>query len=473
VITDLKPYPTYKESGIEWLGEVPEGWGVRRLKYATEPLVNGIWGSDPEGMNDISCVRVADFDRDRLITKTPIPTLRAATVAERRRRLLRRGDLLLEKSGGGDLQPVGVVVEYASDIPAISSNFVARLRPRPGFVGRYLTYLHFTLYSRRVNVRSVKQTTGIQNLDGDAYLAERVPLAPTNEQMAIARFLDYINSRIQRFIATQEQMINLAEEDKTATVYRVATRGVDPSVSFGPSGVHWIGDMPGHWRVRELRHLGRIQGGLTPSMERPDYWGGSIPWVSPKDMKQPYIDGSIDSVTPAALSGAGLRLIPPGSVLMVVRGMILARRVPVAVTSTEVTINQDMKAIAPSSDIDGAFLANVLNAAQIPLMEMIDEAGHGTRRLPTERWRRLSLPIPPLNEQRAIAAEVDRATSLVEGVRQSGLRHIALLREFRARLISDVVTGKLDVREAAAKLPDDPDADDPALDERLEEVAAG
>ena len=220
MITDLGPYPAYEDSGVEWLGEVPKGWKVRRLKHASEPLVNGIWGGDPDGINDIACVRVADFDRERLVVRTPVPTMRAITPAERDRRLLRRGDLLLEKSGGGEQQPVGVVVEYACDTPAISSNFVARLRPRSGFVGKYLLYLHCTLYARRINVRSIKQTTGIQNLDGDGYLGERVPLATTSEQVAIARFLDHVDSRVQRLTVRKERISGVQRQSSLLGEYR-------------------------------------------------------------------------------------------------------------------------------------------------------------------------------------------------------------------------------------------------------------
>lgn len=233
MITELKPYPVYKDSGVDWLGEVPEDWEVRRLKHASEPLVNGLWGGDPDGENDIPCVRVADFDRERLVVRTPVPTTRAVTPAERGRRILRQGDLLLEKSGGGEQQPVGVVVEYACDDAAISSNFVARLRPRSDFVPRYLVYLHCTLYAKRINVRSIKQTTGIQNLDGGGYLGERVAFSSTSEQVAIARFLDHMDLRIQRLtqrierISGGNRQSSLLGEYRTRLIADVVTGKLD------------------------------------------------------------------------------------------------------------------------------------------------------------------------------------------------------------------------------------------------------
>ena len=110
MIADLKPYPAKKDSGVEWLGAVPQHWEVHRLGTSVHGCINGIWGNDPNGREDLPCVRVADFDRARLRVRLAKPTLRAVAPGERKRRLLKKSDLLLEKSGGGDLQPVGVVM---------------------------------------------------------------------------------------------------------------------------------------------------------------------------------------------------------------------------------------------------------------------------------------------------------------------------------------------------------------------------
>ncbi len=175
MIADLKPYPSMKDSGVQWLGAVPEHWDVRRLGTSVHGCINGIWGNDPNGREDLPCVRVAPyFDRVRLRVKLENPTLRAIAPNERNRRLLKQGDLLLEKSGGGNLQPVGVVILYDHDVEAVCSNFVALMLVSAHCDSSYLTYLHSHLYAIRLNVRSIKQTTGIQNLDSSSYLGEPV-----------------------------------------------------------------------------------------------------------------------------------------------------------------------------------------------------------------------------------------------------------------------------------------------------------
>ena len=222
-----QPYPTYKDSGVEWLGKVPEHWRVQRLKTTSDGCISGIWGRNPEGENDLVCVRVADFDRVRLCVRLESPTLRTIELAERRGRLLQKGDLLLEKSGGGERQPVGAVVLYQHDIVAVCSNFVARMPVSPMFCPRYLVYLHSHLYTQRVNTRSIKQTTGIQNLDCLLYFNERIVVPFPPEQTAIATYLDKITADIDSAIQCTKRQIQLLREYRTRLIADVVTGKLD------------------------------------------------------------------------------------------------------------------------------------------------------------------------------------------------------------------------------------------------------
>lgn len=452
----LQPYPAYKASGAEWLGEVPEGWDVRRMKTLLRERVER---GRPEEQLLAATQSEGVIPKDSYGQRTVTATGDLALL-----KLVERDDFVisLRSFQGG--------IEYSRARGIISPAYtILRSRQRD-----HHGYLALLFKSRRF-IESLKLcVTGIrqgQNIDYERLARSLLPVPPAADREAISRYVGHVDARIRTLLAARERLVELLAEEEREILHRAVTRGLDPGVPSAPSGVDWIGEMPAHWRVKELRRLGRVLGGLTPSMDRLDYWGGGIPWVSPKDMKRAEIDSSIDSVTPAALAETGLRLIPAGAVLMVVRGMILARHVPIARTSTDVSINQDMKAIVPGGEIDGAFLARALGAAQLPLMRMTDEAAHGTRRLPTERWRHLRLPLPPLAEQRAIVAEVDRRKALREDAQQRAQRQIRLLHEYRARLISDVVTGKLDVRAAAAELPGEAATADPALEESLEAAA--
>ena len=227
VTMGLDPNAPMKESGVEWLGKVPANWEVRRLKNSVADYVGGVWGSEPNGVDDLPCVRVADFDRHRLRVCMHNPTLRAIVPDDRRRRVLNPSDLLLEKSGGGDLQPVGAVMLYDHGTPAVCSNFIARLRIAVGFDPAFLTFLHSALYAIRLNARSIKQTTGIQNLDTSAYLRELVCFPPLAEQRAIVAFLNHETAKLDSLIAKVKKAIELLKESRTALISAAVTGRID------------------------------------------------------------------------------------------------------------------------------------------------------------------------------------------------------------------------------------------------------
>ena len=227
VTRGLDPNVRLKPSGVEWLGDVPEHWEVRRLRESNVHVIGGVWGDEPTGEDDIVCVRVADFDRLILRARTDNPTMRQVTNAHFARRRLISGDLLLEKSGGGDNQPVGVVTLFEGDMPAVCSNFIARVCIAEGFSSEFLLALHSTLYSMRVNVRSIKQTTGIQNLDVAAYFNEEVAFPLLAEQSAIVEYLDSATADIDADIARARRQIELLQEYRTRLIADVVTGKLD------------------------------------------------------------------------------------------------------------------------------------------------------------------------------------------------------------------------------------------------------
>jgi type I restriction enzyme S subunit len=223
----LPPYPKYRPSGVEWLGEVPEHWEVDRLKWTTTGIINGTWGEEPNGVDDLICVRVADFDRERLLVVDDPPTVRAVDASQREGRLLQKGDLLIEKSGGGEKQLVGCVVYFAHDFAAVCSNFVARMPTSRDHSARFWSYAHAALYAGRLNYPAIKQTTGIQNLDSAAYLDTRVGLPPESEQRAIADFLDRETAKIDGLIEKIETAIERLQEYRTALITAAVTGKID------------------------------------------------------------------------------------------------------------------------------------------------------------------------------------------------------------------------------------------------------
>jgi type I restriction enzyme S subunit len=225
------------------------------------------------------------------------PTIRNVSTRERGGRLLTSGNLLLEKSGGGEGQPVGCVALYDCDACAVCSNFVARMELRAGMVPSFWRYVHAAAYFVRLTTRSVNQTSGIQNLDQDRYFNERVAFPSVEEQSAIASFLDRETDKIDALIAEQERLVALLKEKRQALISHAVTKGLDPNAPMKGSGVEWLGQVPAHWDIAVLSYVSTIETGATPDRGRPHYWNGTIPWLKTGEINWEPIRESEEFIT--------------------------------------------------------------------------------------------------------------------------------------------------------------------------------
>jgi type I restriction enzyme S subunit len=443
----LLRYAQYKDSGVAWLGEVPASWRVDRLKASITSCKNGIWGADPTGdADDIECVRVADFDRARLTVDGDVPTLRSVTEKERADRLVVAGNLLLEKSGGGEKQPVGQVVLYSRPTPAVCSNFVAKVTLANGMVPRYWMYQHAAAYSRGVNIGSIKQTSGIQNLDQSQYFNERGVFPSEEEQSAIAAFLDRETGKIDALIAEQEKLLTLLAEKRQATISHAVTRGLNPNAPMKDSGVPWLGEVPAHWGVSALSYLASLSTGSTPDRGEPSYWGGSIPWLKTGEINWTPVCEAEEFITEAGLASCAVKIAQPGTLLMAMYGQGVTRG-RVALLTIVATYNQACAAIQFGSRVAPAFGRYFFMAAY----DHVRDAGNETSQMNLSAGliAKIRLPVPPANEQVAIVRHLDSETMKLDALSGEAERGIALLRERRSALIAAAVTGKIDVRHAA------------------------
>lgn len=228
VTKGLDPNVKMKDSGVEWIGQVPEHWEVKCLKRLTAQCQNGVWGEDPLGDgSDTLCIRVADFDRDSGAVVSNPSTYRHISEEHQISRLVSKGDILLEKSGGGEHTLVGANVRYLGEERAVCSNFVAVVKTSEDANSAWLNYLMASMYWLKINIRSIKQSTGIQNLDSEQYFDEKIAAPPLDEQSIIAATLDRETARIDTLVEKTKQSITLLKERRAAFITAAVTGQID------------------------------------------------------------------------------------------------------------------------------------------------------------------------------------------------------------------------------------------------------
>jgi len=465
MIADLKPYPEYKDSGLPWLGEVPGHWQILRLKSAAKILM----GQSPSSQDCSDKPIGAPFLQGcaEFGVRTPKPRQFCSSAPK----IAPSGAILLSvRAPVGRLnlsdQEYGIGRGLCAVVPqqAILSVPYARYSIEAGVDG--------------LMVFSTGSTYGAVSV-GDVGV-QPFPLPPLEEQAGIVRFLDWANGRLERAIRAKRKVIALLNEQKQAIIHRAVTRGLDPTVPLKDSGIPWLGQIPAHWEVRRLGRLARVFNGTTPSRAVPSYWSnGSIPWLSSGKVNDHVINTPSELITARALAECSLSIVPSGALLMGLIGQGRTRGM-CALLAIDACISQNLAAVVPGPVLSNQFLYFALVACY----DDIREFGRGGNQaaLNCEIVGRLPIPVPPLEEQTSIGQSLSSEISQLLPVENTIKREIELLREYRTRLVADVVTGKLDVREAATRLPDEltPDSieddalspDDLPEDAELQEMEA-
>jgi type I restriction enzyme, S subunit len=414
MIHNLKPYPAYKDSGVLWLGEVPDHWKLQRMKTILKERSQKGFPDEPllAATQTKGVVRKEEYENRTVLAQKDLHLLK----------LVRINDFVisLRSFQGG--------IEYAREQGIISPAYTI-LYPVDAQNHGFLSLL---LKSKPYIENLTLFVTGIrqgQNIDYVKLGRSELPLPPLPEQPAIVRYLDYMDRRIRRYIRTKQKLIKLLEEQKQAIIHQAVTRGLDPNVKLKPSGVKWLGDVPEHWEVRQLGRFITLQRGFDITKEQ--QIKGVIPVVS---------SGGVSSYHNQSTSaGPGVIIGRKGSVGTVhfVEGAYWAHDTTLWVKQFNgnqpkfvyyVLLNLDLKRFDTGS-------ANPTVNRNIVHPEIV--------------------AFPPIYEQSSISSSLDQKLEQNKKLIDHYLREISLLREYRTRLIADVVTGKLDVREAAANLPDE------------------
>jgi len=448
MIRDLPPYPAYKDSGVPWLGQVPAHWEVMPVKRALRPQ---------------SCGTAAIKNT---AAATPLDGYAPAFSASGQDVWLPRashcGSALVLSAVGARC---GKTFRADGEWGVVANTHI--LWPRTGQNRDFWWYV--------TNNEAWWDKAGAAQpfVRVSATLERSWVIPPLPEQTAIVRFLDYVERRIRRFIRAKQKLIKLLEEYRQALIHQAVTGKIDvrtgkPYPAYKDSGVPWLGHVPQHWEVVKLKFISkRMQNGSTPPTDVGEYYADQgIPWYGPSSLLEEILIGlPVRFVTERAILDNKVRVIQPPALVISVIGNVgkSALMLEQGATNQQLTCCElDQKICNP------VFVVNQFRMAEHYLVASASSTTIAI--LDSEVLRNMPLAIPPLPEQTAIVEYLDAQTAKLDAAIAAARREIELLREYRERLIADVVTGKVDVRQVAAQLPEEP-AEEEAGTEEEEPVA--
>ena len=436
MIAGLQPYPEYKESGLPWLGRMPRHWDLKRGKS----IFQRIDKRSADGKEELLTVSSA---RGVVPRRTATVTMFKAE-SYRGYKLCWPGDLVINSLwawGGG----LGVSQHHG----IISSAYgVYRVRDgvpvSPAFIHEVV---RSTPFNWELHVRSKGIWISRLQLTDESFLDAPFHMPPPEEQAAMVRFLDYANGRLERAIRAKRKVIALLHEQKQAIIHRAVTRGLDPTVPLKPSGIPWLGDIPQHWEQHALWTLSKLRSERNP---------GNLPLLSV------FLDRGViryeeggGQVHAPSLDLSNYQVAHVGDFVL---NNQQAWRGSVGVSRHHGIISPAYIVLQLSKRLDSTY-ANYLMRCPAMVDQFVAASkgvGDIQRQVFWPFLRTVQVPLPTIEEQQRIASHLESETvGLNRGIARLE-REIELLREYRTRLVADVVTGKLDVRPAARHLPAEP-----------------
>ena len=451
---DLKPYSHYKDSGLPWLGEIPEHWQLvpGRACFQEKKVSNS--GLKESTVLSLSYGRIVVKPTDKLHGLVP--------ASFETHQIIEPGDIIVRPT---DLQNDKISLRFglSQNRGIITSAYIC-LQTK-SILSREYGYLLLHAYDLKKIFYGLG--SGLrQNLDWKDFKYLPCPLPPLDEQNAIVRYLDYTDRRIKRYIRAKQKLIKLLNEQKQAIIHQAVTRGLDPDVPLKPSGVEWLGDIPEHWELQRIKQISRILRGKFSHRPRndPSLYDGPYPFIQTGDVAQASKKVTSYKQTLNDLGLAVSKMFPTGTLLMT----IAANIGDVAILDFEACFPDSIVGFIPDDNVHRDFLYYIFSAMK---PELLREAPVNTQgNLNVERIGAQKIVLPPLMEQRDIVCFIEKEIDKFNHAIEHSNNEISLLKEYRTRLIADVVTGKLDVRAAAGQLLEELEEPEP-LDENGEDLA--
>ncbi len=442
-------YPSYRDSGVEWLGEVPEGWAVRCLKTVATARPSNVDKKTEEGQRAVRLCNYMDVYKNEFIT-ADIEFMRATASGVQVREFgVRPGDVIATKDSetADDIAVPALVLADESDL--VCGYHLTLIRPDDRIA--LGPYLFRAMQSVGVADQFHLRANGVTRfgLPVGAFTEAVFPLPPLSEQRAITAFLDRETAKIDTLVAKKERLLELLDEKRTALISRAVTKGLDPDVPMKNTGVEWLGEVPIHWEVPPVYSrwdvtLGKMLDAkrITGSALAPYLRNVDVQWDFVNTEGLPAMDFSIEDRVRYALR--------PGD-LLVCEGGDVGRTAMWRGELDECYFQKAVHRVRPTGRDIPRYLFYVMLAASKRGVFLAGSNPNTIPHLTAVQLRHHRFPLPPLPEQRAIAAYLDRETARIDALKAKIQKAIDLLKEYRTALISAAVTGKIDVRGEVAE----------------------
>lgn len=438
-----KAYPAYKPSDVEWLGEIPSTWSTTPVKRHYDIKLGKMLQNNPMSEKDrlVPYIKAVHVNWARVDTQD-LPSMWASPDEIPQYEVVSNDLLVCE---GGEVGRAAMVANPPAE--CIIQNALHRVRPRKHSDARFLMYvLHTVSAACWFEVLCNKAT--IAHFTSEKFADLRIPVTDLGTQRAIATFLDRETARIDGLIAKKQRQIELLQEKRAALISHAVTKGLDPNAPMKDSGIEWLGEIPEHWESGALKRFVEPNRPITYGIVQcgEDVPNG-VPYIRPVDMTD---EGGTDldglRRTASEIAAAYLRsTIRPGDIVVSIGpsfGKVMI--VPEALDGANLT--QGTARVAPSTDVLTRFLFWCLRSGAVHQAWEALVTGATFRALNLEPLSRTIVAVPPLPEQRTIAAFLDRETERIDVAVSKVEQSVAMLREYRTALISAAVTGKIDVR---------------------------
>ena len=444
----FRPYPEYRDSGVEWLGEIPAHWDVKRLKTMASVRLSNVDKHSEAGQVPVKLCNYVDVYYNEFITGE-LDFMDATAAREQVRRfVLRAGDVLITKDSESwnDIAVPAVVAEDLTD--ALCGYHLAHIKPASGLDGRFLAR-QFSAIGMRDQFHVAANGITRFGLGGDAIRSGIFPIAPIDEQRAIAAFLDRETAKIDALVTRKERLIELLQEKRTALITRAVTRGLDPNVPLKDSGVEWLGEIPAHWEVKRINQAAEVLRGKFTHRPRndPSLYDGRFPFIQTGEVAraQKLIMGYRQTLNEQGLAVS--KMFPAGTLVMT----IAANIGDVAILDFAACFPDSIVGFVPRHGVDRDYLYYVFLAMKPALLREAPVNTQGNLNVERIGSQGTQVPLPGVAQQCAIATYLDRETAKIDDLIAKVREAMDRLKELRIALVSAAVTGKIDVREAASQ----------------------